>query len=65
MLNPNNYENFKPFLTETERKKLEALKEDDNPCLLKLYFKECKRLHDSILSIISVSSTFASLNLNR
>ena len=25
----------------------------------------CKRLHDSILSIISVSSTFASLNLNR
>ena len=40
MLNPNNYENFKPFLTETERKKLEALKEDDNPCLLKLYFKE-------------------------
>ena len=24
-----------------------------------------KRLHDSILSIISVSSTFASLNLNR
>jgi len=24
-----------------------------------------KRLHDSILSIISVSSTFASLNLNK
>ena len=40
MLNPNNYENFKPFLSEAKRKKLEALTEDDNPCLLKLYFKE-------------------------
>ena len=39
---------------------------------MKNYFTESrklravsKRLHDSILSIISVSSTFASLNLNR
>lgn len=40
MLNPNNYENFKPFLSEAESKKLEALKEDDNPCLLKLHFKK-------------------------
>ena len=29
------------------------------------WFQPGKRLHDSILSIISVSSTFASLNLNR
>ena len=28
-------------------------------------FFQRKRLHDSILSIISVSSTFASLNLNK
>ena len=40
LLNPNNYENFKPFLSEAESKKLEALTEDNNPCLLKLYFKE-------------------------
>lgn len=40
LLNPNNYENFKPILPEPERKKLEALTEDDNPCLLKLYFKK-------------------------
>lgn len=38
-LNPDNYEHFKPFLPDSERKKLEALTEDDNPCLLKLYFK--------------------------
>jgi hypothetical protein len=40
LLNPNNYENFKPLLPEAERNKLEALTEDDNPCLLKLYFKK-------------------------
>lgn len=40
LLNPNNYEKFKPLLPEAERKKLEALTEDDNPCLLKLYFKK-------------------------
>lgn len=34
------YVNFKPLLPEAERKKLEALTEDDNPCLLKLYFKK-------------------------
>lgn len=39
-LNPNNYDNVKPFLSEAERKKLDALTEDDNPCLLKLHFKK-------------------------
>ena len=34
------YDNFKPILPESEYKKLEAMKEDDNPCLLKLYFKK-------------------------
>lgn len=34
------YENFKPLLPEAECKKLEAMTEDDNPCLLKLYFKK-------------------------
>ena len=40
LLKADNYENFKPLLPEAERKKLEALTEDDNPCLLKLYFKK-------------------------
>lgn len=39
-LNSDNYENFKPYLPDSERKKLDALAEDDNPCLLKLYFKK-------------------------
>ena len=39
-LNPDNYENFKPYLPDSERKKLDTLTEDDNPCLLKLYFKK-------------------------
>lgn len=34
------YEHFKPILPESERMKLEALAEDDNPCLLKLHFKK-------------------------
>lgn len=40
LLNRDNYDNFKPILPESEYKKLEAMKEDDNPCLLKLYFKK-------------------------
>ena len=40
LLNHNNYENFKSFLPDSERRKLNALTEDDNPCLLKLYFKK-------------------------
>lgn len=40
VLNSDNYENFKPYLPDSERKKLDALAEDDNPCLLKLYFKK-------------------------
>ena len=39
-LNPNNYDNFKQFLSESDCKKLNSLTEDDNPCLLKLYFKK-------------------------
>ena len=31
---------YKSILPESEYKKLEAMKEDDNPCLLKLYFKK-------------------------
>ncbi len=33
-------ETYKSILTESEYKKLEAMLEDDNPCLLKLYFKK-------------------------
>ena len=33
-------ETYKNILPESEYKKLEAMKEDDNPCLLKLYFKK-------------------------
>ena len=33
-------ETYKSILPESEYKKLEAMKEDDNPCLLKLYFKK-------------------------
>ena len=40
LLKQNNYNNFKPLLSESEREKLDALSEDDNPCLLKLYFKK-------------------------
>lgn len=40
LLNRDNYDNFKPILPESEHKKLEAMTEDDNPCLLKLYFKK-------------------------
>ena len=35
-----NREAYKNILPESEYKKLEAMKEDDNPCLLKLYFKK-------------------------
>ena len=35
-----NREAYKSILSESEYKKLEAMKEDDNPCLLKLYFKK-------------------------
>ena len=35
-----NRETYKSILPESEYKKLEAMKEDDNPCLLKLYFKK-------------------------
>ena len=34
-----NREQYKSILPESEYKKLENMKEDDNPCLLKLYFK--------------------------
>ena len=34
------YDNFKPILPKSEYQKLEAMTEDDNPCLLKLYFKK-------------------------
>jgi len=34
------YLKYKTILPESEYKKLEALTEDDNPCLLKLYFKK-------------------------
>jgi len=40
LLKQNNYANFKSFLPKSELKKLDALSEDDNPCLLKLYFKK-------------------------
>ena len=33
-------EKYKSILPEAEYKKLEAMTEDDNPCLLKLYFKK-------------------------
>jgi hypothetical protein len=33
-------ETFKSILPETEYRKLENMLEDDNPCLLKLYFKK-------------------------
>lgn len=33
-------ETYKNILPESEYKKLEAMKEDDNPCLLKLYFNK-------------------------
>ena len=33
-------EKFKSILTEEEYRKLENMLEDDNPCLLKLYFKK-------------------------
>ena len=33
-------EAYKSILPESEYKKLEAMLEDDNPCLLKLYFKK-------------------------
>ena len=35
-----NRESFKSILPESEYAKLELMKEDDNPCLLKLYFKK-------------------------
>ena len=35
-----NRETYKSILPESEYKKLETMKEDDNPCLLKLYFKK-------------------------
>ena len=35
-----NRETYKSILPESEYKKLEAMLEDDNPCLLKLYFKK-------------------------
>ena len=31
---------YKEVLPDREQKKLDALTEDDNPCLLKLYFKK-------------------------
>ena len=34
------FEKYKDVLSDSERKKLDALSEDDNPCLLKLYFKK-------------------------
>ena len=40
LLNRNNYYNFMSILPDSEYKKLEAMTEDDNPCLLKLYFKK-------------------------
>lgn len=40
LLNQDNHENFKPILSDYECMKLDSLTEDDNPCLLKLYFKK-------------------------
>ena len=40
LLKQNNYENFKSILPNSEYQKLESMTEDDNPCLLKLYFKK-------------------------
>ena len=33
------FDKWKPLLVESECEKLKSIKEDDNPCLLKLYFK--------------------------
>lgn len=34
------FDKYKDVLSDSERKKLDALSEDDNPCLLRLYFKK-------------------------
>lgn len=40
LMNHNNYSHLIPFLSEADRNKIIALKEDDNPCLLKFYFRK-------------------------